>query len=64
MGNDQEQADVRKDILRKDARKLAATLNTYLVRPFIDLNFGPQKSYPVIKWQFKDATDLTALTGS
>ena len=63
MGNDQEQADVRKDILRKDARKLAATLNTYLVRPFIDLNFGPQKSYPVIKWQFKDATDLTALTG-
>ena len=61
LGSDQEQADVRKDILRKDAKKLAATLNAYLVRPFIDLNFGPQENYPAIKWQFKDATDLTAL---
>jgi phage gp29-like protein len=61
LGNDQEQADVRRDILRKDAKKLAATLNAYLVRPFIDLNFGPQKKYPTIKWQFKEPADLPAL---
>ena len=61
LGNDQEQADVRRDILRKDAKKLAATLNAYLVKPFIDLNFGPQENYPAIKWQFKEPADLPGL---
>lgn len=61
LGNDQEQAEVRQDILRKDAKKLASTHNAYLVKALIDLNFGPQKSYPVIKWQFKESADLTAL---
>ena len=62
LGNDQEQADVRKDIMRKDGKKLAATLNAYLVRPFIDLNFGPQEKYPAIKWAFKEPTDLPAMS--
>ncbi|MFA5688587.1 MAG: DUF935 domain-containing protein [Kiritimatiellales bacterium] len=63
LGNDTEQGEVRKDILKKDARKMAATLNMYLVRAFIDLNFGPQENYPAIKWVFKDSADLNQLGG-
>lgn len=37
---------VRGDLRRADARQLAETLNRDLVRPFIDLNWGPQAAYP------------------
>ncbi len=37
---------VRDDIEKADAVQLAATFNRDLVRPLIDLNFGPQKAYP------------------
>lgn len=40
---------VRGDIMRSDARQLAATLNRTLVRPLVDLNRGPQKHYPRIR---------------
>jgi len=40
--------DVRRDIMRSDARQLAATINRDLVRPLIDLNRGPQENYPRI----------------
>jgi len=40
--------DVRGDIQRSDANQLAATLNRCLVRPLVDLNFGPQQAYPRI----------------
>lgn len=61
LGGQDEQADVRRDILRKDARKLAATLNAELVRPFIDLNFGRQANYPAIGWVIKDPEDLKTM---
>jgi len=38
--------DVRRDIMRADARQLASALNRDIVRPLIDLNKGPQKRYP------------------
>lgn len=40
---------VKADIERSDARQLAAALNRDLVRPYIDLNKGPQKAYPKIR---------------
>lgn len=40
--------DVRRDIMRADARQLASALNRDIVRPLIDLNKGPQKRYPRI----------------
>lgn len=52
---------VRQDIEEADARQLAATLNRDLVRPIIDLNFGPRKLYPKIVIKRIDAEDLTAL---
>ena len=49
-GSSQSQAnihnEVRLDILKSDARQLEVTLNRDLIKPFIDLNFGPQAVYP------------------
>lgn len=38
--------EVRRDIMRSDARQLAATLNAALVRPLVELNLGPRARYP------------------
>jgi phage gp29-like protein len=43
-----EHNEVRGDIERADAKALAAVLNDQIVKPMIDLNFGPQKIYPKI----------------
>jgi len=52
---------VRQDIEEADARQLAAPLNRDLVRPIIDLNFGPRKLYPRIVIRRADEEDLAAL---
>ncbi|MEX2155102.1 MAG: DUF935 domain-containing protein [Gemmatimonadaceae bacterium] len=41
-------ANVAQDIRDSDSQQLAATLNRDLVRPYVDLNHGPQKRYPVL----------------
>ncbi len=64
LGGDDAQDDVRRDILKKDAQTLGATLNLMLVRPVIDLNHGPRNHYPIIKWIIKDPEDIAALTKS
>ncbi|NBB17035.1 DUF935 family protein [Caulobacter sp. SLTY] len=56
-----EHNDVRGDIERSDALQLAAALNVQLVRPMIDLNFGPQKRYPKIVIGREEAIDLQVL---
>ncbi|MBI2235393.1 MAG: DUF935 domain-containing protein [Magnetospirillum sp.] len=53
--------EVRHDILRSDARQLAMTINRDLVRPFIDLNFGPQERYPLLTIPVLEPEDITAL---
>ncbi len=53
---------VRQDIARADARQLAATVNRDLVRPFVDLNFGPRDFYPTVKWPVVEPEDVKALT--
>lgn len=53
--------EVRHDILKSDARQLALTLNRDLVRPFIDLNFGPQESYPLLTFPVLEPEDIAAL---
>lgn len=55
---------VREDIEKADAVQLSATLNRDLVRPIIDLNFGPQKAYPRLKVSRPDAEDMEQLTSS
>ncbi len=37
---------VRRDILASDAKRLSITISRDLVKPLVDLNFGPQQHYP------------------
>ncbi|WP_126456721.1 DUF935 domain-containing protein [Sulfuriflexus mobilis] len=65
-GSSQSQAnvhdEVREDIQEDDAHDLADTLNEGFVRPFIDLNYGPQESYPSIGINVPQPEDLKALS--
>ena len=64
-GSSQSQAkvhdEVRGDILRSDARQLEDTLNRDLVRPFIDLNHGPQERYPKLLLPVNEPEDIKVL---
>ncbi|KPD10874.1 DUF935 domain-containing protein [Phaeobacter sp. 11ANDIMAR09] len=62
LGSGKEHGDVREDIERADGKMLAAILNRTLVRPYIDLNYGPQKLYPKLKITRPEPEDLAAWT--
>jgi phage gp29-like protein len=61
LGNEELQAEVRDDIRDDDAEQLEETINRDLVRPFIDLNFGPQEQYPEIQLRAIPPEDVKAL---
>ncbi len=52
--------DVRQDILEADARQLEKTINRHLIKPYIDLNWGPQEKYPRLRIPCPDTDDITA----
>lgn len=52
---------VQEDIERADARTLAAILNRDLIRPWIDLEYGPQPRYPRLTLTRPDAEDTTRM---
>jgi phage gp29-like protein len=56
--------EVRLDILRADGKQLASTINRDLIRPFVDLNFGPQNEYPRVELPVPDPEDVEALSSS
>jgi len=62
LGSDEAQSEVRSDIRDDDAGQLSETLNRDLVRPFIDLNFGPQENYPELILRAIEQDDLAVLT--
>jgi phage gp29-like protein len=49
---------VRIDIKKADARDLELTLAEQLIRPLVDLNFGPQKRYPRVHFPIPERKDL------
>lgn len=53
--------EVRLDIAQADARAVTGTLNRDLVRPFTDLNFGPQKAYPHLKIAIAEPEDTAMI---
>jgi phage gp29-like protein len=57
---------VRGDILVSDAEQLSATLARDLVKPLVDLNFGPRKKgeYPIVKLVVEEPEDLESLAKS
>lgn len=52
---------VQEDIERADARTLAAILNRDLIRPWIQLQYGPQTRYPRLTLTRPDIEDTTRL---
>lgn len=56
--------DVRGDITVADARQLSDTINRDLVRPYIDLNYGPQRAYPKLDLQVIEPEDLQSLVAA
>jgi phage gp29-like protein len=55
---------VQEDIERADARVLSAILNRDLVRPWIQLEFGPQKAYPRIRIGRAEEKDVKLIVDS
>ena len=62
LGNEEAQAEVRKDIRDDDAAQLEETINRDLVKAFIDLNHGPQENYPTIRIADQEPEDITAMS--
>lgn len=56
--------EVRLDIAKWDARQLEATINEYLVKPFIVLNWGVQKAYPRVCIRVPEPEDLKLIVDS
>jgi len=61
LGGDDAQAEVREDIRDDDATQLSETTNRDLVRPFIDLNWGPQENYPELIIKAIEPEDIQIL---
>lgn len=59
-GLGQVQDSVRGDVERADCVQLSATLSRDIGRPIVDLNFGPQKRYPLIKIGRPEDKDVEA----
>lgn len=57
-----EHREVQRDIATADARSLQATLNAALMRPFVELNFGPRKAYPRFVIEEPHETDVKAMS--
>jgi len=64
LGDEDLQAEVRDDIRDDDAEALEESLNRDLVRPFIDLNYGPQANYPEIQLRAIPPEDVAALVSA
>lgn len=64
LGNDDAQSEVRKDIRDDDAGQLAETIGRDLIKPFIDLNYGPQENYPQLILAEIEAVDIAAISDS
>lgn len=56
--------DVREDIETADCRAVAAVINRDLIRPWMDLEYGPQKLYPRVVIARPKQEDLKQLTDS
>ncbi len=64
LGSGKEHREVQKDIETADARALAAILNRDLIRPWMTLEFGPQKRYPRLVIERVEPEDLVSLSQS
>lgn len=64
LGNEDAQSDVRNDLKIADAKALQNTINRHLIRPYIDLNHGPQSQYPRVEIPVPEPEDLDLLANA
>ncbi|MBW4708631.1 DUF935 domain-containing protein [Roseobacter sp. YSTF-M11] len=64
LGSGKEHREVQEDIEKADACALSAIINRDLVRPFVDLEYGPQQDYPVLSIARPEPEDIQALTSA
>lgn len=64
LGSGKEHRQVQEDIERADAKALAAILNRDLIRPWMQLNFGPLPAYPRLVIGRPETVDIAALTSA
>jgi phage gp29-like protein len=64
LGNEEAQAEVRRDIRDDDAEQMEETLGRDLVRAYIDLNYGPQENYPSLQLRADVPEDVAALSSA
>lgn len=62
LGSGKEHREVQKDIETADARALATILNRDLIRPWMDLEFGPAPTYPRIRIERPEPEDLKSMS--
>jgi phage gp29-like protein len=55
---------VRFDIRAADARAVIATINRHLIRPYVDLNYGPRDLYPSLVIATDEPEDTASLIES
>jgi phage gp29-like protein len=60
LGNENMAGDLRQDLLEADAKQLMATINSQLVRYYVELNYGMDLSLPKFKLNFEPPADLQA----
>lgn len=60
----QQHQGVRLSIAHHDGRGIAKTLSRDLVRPFVELNYGPQEEYPRLSLPVPVPEDLTKFTAA
>lgn len=54
--------EVQEDIETADAKALSSVLNQDLIRPWVDLEYGPQARYPRLRIARPKAEDISAMT--
>lgn len=64
LGSGKEHGEVRDDIKLADGRRLGASINRQLVRPMVDANFGPQKTYPRVRLGMAEQVDMDKLAAA
>ncbi|BAV64774.1 DUF935 domain-containing protein [Sphingobium cloacae] len=55
---------VQEDIETADCKGLSATLNRDLIRPWVDLEYGPQRKYPRLRIARPKAEDVSGLVSA
>ena len=61
-GGNKVHGEIAEDIKNSDCRSTAATINRDVVRPWVDLERGPQKAYPRVNIQERKAEDLSKMS--